>query len=202
MQSKVLVSLCSFLLISIFITSGAEASSFLDEFTSIYHSNAIIEVGVVLDETGHPKDSCYLKTIKGDKEEIKEILKTFGICEKKKIKELDQKRVMLFYRNKHGKLRSMDLIREKDGPYSDEEAYTPYIKMVKFVDRKLSKYKGDKEGMIVLDDRSTCKRLKKNKYFNLRYGSQITQDGFAVGGDAGVFKEFYPLVKIECENRS
>lgn len=206
MQSKDLVRFifCLFIASTIFVFLQAEAmaSSFLDEFSSIYHSNAIIEVGVVLDETGHPKDSCYLKTIKGDKSEVKEILDAFGVCSKKQGVDYEQKRLVFFYRNGRGQLRSMNLIKKGVGPYSDEDTYKHYVKMVKYLDRKLSKGKGNEEGMIVLSGSSVCKSLKKNKYFISEYVGAVTESGFSVGGESGVFKEFYPLVRIECENRS
>jgi hypothetical protein len=203
-QSKVLVRLIAVLAVAVasFISFPAGSVGFLDEFSSVYHSNAIIEVGVVLDETGYPKESCYLGTIKGGKEDVDEVLSEFGICKKKKAGAQDQKRVMFFYRNDKGQLRSMNLIKKGVGPYSDEDTYADYIKMVKFLDRKFAKYNGDKEGMIILDDRSTCGFLRKNKYFIYRYGENVSEDGFVVGGDSGVFKEFYPLVKIDCARHS
>lgn len=191
------------ILIFILSFSGAKnalSGQLMDEFTSIYHSSVILEVGVKLNDSGKPEDSCYLKTIKGNKDEIEEVLSYFGIRENKKGMEIDQKRIMSFYKNRRGDFRSMDLIREGTIPYSDEDLYKPYIKMVKRVDRCLDR-KEHETGMIVIDKPSTCRALSKNKYFSERYRGRMDEEGFSVGGNAGVFSEFSPIVKIDCEER-
>ena len=197
---RVVFSVISFITISIFFAADISAINLLDEFSSIYHSSVILEVGVLLGKEGYPKESCYLKTIKGRQPEVEEILKQFDICKKKKKFKPDQKRIMSFYRNSRGRLRSMDLIRQGIGPFSDEDNYLPFIKFVKLINRKLDSKKGEQGGIIVLDDKSICKVLLKNKYFSDRYRDSIDNGTFKVGGDAGAFKEFTPLVEIDCKN--
>lgn len=194
----VMLSLIIFLT---FISSGVKASNLLDEFSSIYHSNVIIEVGVILNKDNKPKESCYLKTIKGNKAEVEEVLKFFGICKEKKKLKPDQKRLMAFYRNRHGKLRSMDLIRKGVGPYSDQETYGPFVKMVKLLNSKMGKKRNSEENVVVLKSKSICRSLLKNRYFAERYRGDIVDGSFSVGGDAGAFREFVPLVEISCERK-
>lgn len=169
----------------------------VDEFSSIYHSHVIIETAVSLDETGHPEKSCYLRTIKGKKSDVDEILDAFDIC--KGGLKVEQKRVMMFYRNENGELRSMNMIKEGVGPFSGDNTYKSYLGMISLLNRKLKKYYGNNNyNQIVLSDRSFCKTLLKNDYFNSRYVGKIADGKFSVGAKKGAFKEFSPLVKVDC----
>lgn len=174
------------------------SAGLLDDFSAIYHSNVIIEVAVDLGENGHPRDSCYLRVIKGSRDDLREVLEFFGISRKKRGLKCDQKRLMFFYRNRHGQLRSMNLIRQGVGPYSDDASYKSFVNMVKLMSRRMMKENG-LGGGVVIDDNLTCNRLRKNRYFRERYGYTLVDEEFSVGGDAGRLKEFSPLVVIECK---
>jgi len=176
----------------------AWGSQLLDEFSAIYHSGVIIEVGVQLDRFGHPKESCYFKTIKGDREEVDEVLKQFGVCKNRKDIRVEQKRLMFFYRNGDGRYRSMNLIRKGVGPYSDQPTYKDFQSFIKKIIRWTEDQKTTPSGMIVLKDSKKCETLKKNDYFKTRYPESASSDEFTVGGDAGMFQKFSPLVRIQC----
>ena len=186
-------------LLLFFMTSRVTwGSQLLDEFSAIYHSGVIIEVGVQLDRFGHPKESCHLKTIKGGREEVDEVLKQFGVCKKRRNMKVEQKRLMFLYRNGNGNYRSMNLIRKGVGPYSDQPMYKDFQNFIKKVIRWTGNQTISPSGMIVLKDSKICETLKKNDYFKTRYPESISSDEFVAGGDAGMFQKFSPLVRIQC----
>jgi len=185
----------------LFIPTSAFSTHFVDEFTSIFHSDAIIEVAVVTDKYGYPYDSFFIRSFKGDQGELEEIIRTFGISRKKTPKEAEQKRLMFFYKNGEQQFRTMDHIIDGKTPNSDNDLYKSYTDMVRFVSRYMERHLKDvpyNEKFIIKDEK-VCSKLNKNSYFHYRYSKDIDVDQFSVGGnDNGFEGAFSPQINIRC----
>lgn len=190
-----------FVIATISFTSIVSAGpiGFLDEFSTIYHSNVIIEVGVILDEYNHPKECFYIKKIKGDKSEVNEVMEKFSIEQKGGKKKPEQKRIMFFYKNQDAEWRCADLIKKGVGPYSTDPDYKEFYRMIKLTDKEMKKTDNLTGGVIDLGNEKFCRELLKNKYFFTKYFDKIESGKFSVGAEEGIFKEFSPLVRVKCD---